>query len=202
MKECWIVFSHLSGLAAFFPRSPKRAKLLDEICQRRLPRVAPTRRNFNARSVCTVSNKREELKELFEHIVDHHDDFDQDNIHSADGYITHLVSFEFCFLLSTFSSIFAHSDVLFGILQSREFDMQFCLNSVEDFCSTIKREGTLSQCTRPWLAKPASRAPGGHRHAETFASGTSSGVIDNLLTQLRDRFKDYERLMFLALIEP
>ncbi|KAJ8412269.1 hypothetical protein AAFF_G00145360 [Aldrovandia affinis] len=48
-------------------------------------------------------------------------------------YITHLVIFEFCFLLFTFSSIFVHSDVLFGILQ-------FCLNGVEDFCSTIKRE--------------------------------------------------------------
>ncbi|KAJ8378721.1 hypothetical protein AAFF_G00236990 [Aldrovandia affinis] len=143
MKECKIFFSPLSGLATFFSRSPKRAKLLDEICQRRLPRVAPTRWNLNSRLVCTVSDKREELKELFEHIVDHHDVFDQDIVHSADGYITHLASFKFCFLLSTFSSIFAHSDVLFRILQNREFDVQFCLNSVKDFCSTIEREREL-----------------------------------------------------------
>lgn len=78
--------------------------------------------------------------ELFEYIVDHHDDSDEDGVHSADGYMTHLTSFEFCFLLSMFYSIFAYSDVLFGKLWNRQFDLQFCLSRVDDFCNTIERE--------------------------------------------------------------
>ncbi|KAJ8415219.1 hypothetical protein AAFF_G00009170 [Aldrovandia affinis] len=142
--------------------------------------------------------EREELKELFEHIVDHHDDFDQDTVHSADGYITHLASFKFCFLLSTFSSIFAHSDVLFGILQNREFDMQFCLNSIEDFCSAIesKRRNfeSIYDTTVGETGVPSSWRAQTFRDVRTWYQQLHSGIIDNLLTQLRDRFKDHERL--------
>ena len=81
IKECKIFFSHLSGLAAFFSKSAKHTKLLDEICQRRLARVTPTRWNFSSRLVCTVYERREELLELFEFIVDNHNDFDDDAIH-------------------------------------------------------------------------------------------------------------------------
>jgi hypothetical protein len=59
IKECKIFFSHLGGLAALFLRSAKLAKLLDEICQRRLPRVASTSRNFSSRLVYTVYGRRE-----------------------------------------------------------------------------------------------------------------------------------------------
>ncbi len=38
----------------------------------------------------------------------------------------------------------AYSDVLFGILQNREYDMQFRLSSTDDFCSTTEREKTKS----------------------------------------------------------
>ena len=105
IKECKTFFTHLSGLAAFFSKSAKRTKLLDEICQRRLPRVTPTRWNFSSRLVCTVYERREELLELFEYIVDNHNDFDNDAVHSADGYIALLTGFEFCFLLATFNSV-------------------------------------------------------------------------------------------------
>ena len=135
-------FSHQSGHAAFFTKSAKRTKLLDEICQRRLPRVTPTLWNFSSRLVCTVY-KQKELLELFEFIVDKHSDFD-DDVHSADGYTALLMDFEFCFLLATFNSVFAYSDVLFGILQSKEYDMQFCSSSIEDFCSITEKEKAKS----------------------------------------------------------
>ena len=79
-------------------------------------------------------------EELFEFIVDNHNDFDDDAVHSADGYMALLIGFEVCFLLATFNSVFAYSDVLFGILQNKEYDMQFCLSSIDDFCSTTERE--------------------------------------------------------------
>ncbi|XP_041850455.1 zinc finger MYM-type protein 1-like [Melanotaenia boesemani] len=42
LKECKVFFANLSGLAAFFSRSPKRTQLLDDLCKQRLPHVAPT----------------------------------------------------------------------------------------------------------------------------------------------------------------
>lgn len=94
-------------------------QLLDEICQKRLLRVAPTRWNFASRLVCTVFEKKDALKDLFEYIVEHHDEFEEAAIHSADGYISNLGNFEFSFLLSTFNELFAHADVLFDLLQNK-----------------------------------------------------------------------------------
>ncbi|KAF3840258.1 hypothetical protein F7725_018975, partial [Dissostichus mawsoni] len=108
-------------------RSAKRTKLLDDICQHRLPRAAPTRWCFHSRLVCTVAEKTRELREVFEHIVDHHTEFDDETVHCSDGYITLLTSFDFSFWLKTFHAIFSYSDVVFQILQNKGFDMQFCL---------------------------------------------------------------------------
>ncbi|KAK0131403.1 hypothetical protein N1851_033896 [Merluccius polli] len=173
--ECNIVFSHLSGLAAFFTKSAKRTKLLDEICQRRLP--------------------REELSELFEFIVDNHNHFDNDAVHSADGYTALLTGFEFCFLLATFNSMFAYSDVLFGILQNKEYDMQFCLSSIEDFCSTTERERDRFDSIYEDTACERAQGTESWRYAR-------SEILDNILTQLRNSFKDHEKLMFLARLDP
>lgn len=52
--------------------------------------MAPTRWNFSSRLVFTVYEKKAELIELFEYIVDHHDEFDEDTVHSTDGYMMHL----------------------------------------------------------------------------------------------------------------
>ncbi|KAG8007306.1 hypothetical protein GBF38_012644, partial [Nibea albiflora] len=104
--------------------------------KRRLPRVTPTQKNFSSPLVYTVYERREELLELFEFIADNHNDFDDNAVHSADGYMVLLTGFDFCFLLATFNSVLAYSDVLFGILQNKEYDMQFCLSSVDGFCST------------------------------------------------------------------
>ena len=146
IRECKIFFTHLSGLAAFFSRSPKCTKLLDDICQRRLPRVAPTRWAYSSRLVNTVYERREKLQEVFTHIVDHHEDFDADSVCCADGYVNLMSSVEFRFLLATFNSFFVHSDVLFDILQMKELDMQFCLKRISEFCDTIQREKGEISC--------------------------------------------------------
>ncbi|KAI3362824.1 hypothetical protein L3Q82_001665 [Scortum barcoo] len=78
IKECKIFFAHLNGLAAFFSRSLKRTQLLDDICLRRLPRVAPTRWQYTSRLVNTVFEKTDALKELFNFILEHHDEYDED----------------------------------------------------------------------------------------------------------------------------
>lgn len=193
IRECKNFFTHLSGLAAFFSRSPKRAKLLDDICQRRLPRVAPTRWAYLSRLVNTVYERREELQEVFAHIVDHHEEFDADSVCCADGYVNLMSSFEFRFLLATFNSIFAHSDVLFDILQTKELDMQFCLKMISDFSDTIQREKlsfpAIYEETVGENGEPGRRQARAQVDVRTRYQQLHRGIIDNLHTQVRDRFK-------------
>ncbi|KAI4896909.1 hypothetical protein NFI96_031595 [Prochilodus magdalenae] len=124
----------------FFTRSPERTHLLDEFCKRRLPHVAPTRWNFTSLLVCAVFEKKVELRQLFQHIVDSPMQFDQDTVCCADGFLTQLQSFEFNFLLSTFNHIFSFADVLFTVLQNTSLDVQFCLSRIREFHSVIEGE--------------------------------------------------------------
>ncbi|KAJ3585080.1 hypothetical protein NHX12_013802 [Muraenolepis orangiensis] len=135
IKECKIFFSHLSGLGVYFSRSPERTKLLGDMCQKRL---VPTGGNFSSKLVCTVFEKKESLKDVFDHIVEHHEDFDEAAVHGADGHMSNLGSFEFNFLLSTFNEIFAHADVLFEHLQKNSFDTKFCMDKVDTFCVSVE----------------------------------------------------------------
>lgn len=63
--------------------------------------------------VNTVFEKRDALKELFHHILEHHDEYDENSVHYDDGFKAGLDDFEFSFLLHTFNGIFEHSYVLF-----------------------------------------------------------------------------------------
>lgn len=97
LKECKVFFANLNGLAAFFSRSPKRTQLLDDICKRCLPKVAPTRWQYTSRLVNAVFEKRVALKELFNHLLEHHDDHDGDTVLMADGFNARLDDFELSF---------------------------------------------------------------------------------------------------------
>nr|XP_032834249.1 zinc finger MYM-type protein 1-like [Petromyzon marinus] len=206
LRECRIFFAHLNGLAAFFSRSPRRTQLLDDICQRHLPRVAPTRWQYSSRLVSTVFETRVALKELFEHILEHHDEYDEDSVRCADGYNAHLSDFEFCFLLSTFHVIFEYSDVLFGILQNKTLDVQFCLARMDEFCDTIERErgqfGEIYESTLREAGAPSTRRGQAQGDIRARFQKLHSDILDNILAQIRNRFKDHEKVMFLSLLDP
>ncbi|KAL0968773.1 hypothetical protein UPYG_G00271580 [Umbra pygmaea] len=206
LRECRIFFAHLNGLAAFFSRSPKYTQLLDDICQRRLPRVTPTRWQYSSRLVSTIFEKRVALKELFDHILDHHDEYDEDAVRVADGYNAHLDDFEFCFLLSTFHGIFEYSDVVFRILQNKALDVQFCLGRIEECCETIERVrgqfGEIYESTVNETGAPSTRRGQAQGDIRARYQKLHSDILDNILTQIRNRFKDHEKIMFLTLLDP
>ncbi|XP_077444502.1 zinc finger MYM-type protein 1-like isoform X2 [Stigmatopora argus] len=205
LKESKIFFAHLNGFAAFFLRSPQCTQLLDKICQRRLPRVAPTRWHYTSRVVNTVFEKRDALKELFHHILEHHDEYDEESVRCADDFKACLDDFEFCFLLHTFNGIFEHSVVLFSILQNNKLDVQFCLARVKEFCDTVERErsryGEIYEATERSAGAPSARRgqvqdPWAHYHQ------LYDRVLDNIICQTQTRFQDHERLVFVSLLDP
>ncbi|XP_068160098.1 zinc finger MYM-type protein 1-like [Antennarius striatus] len=208
LKECKLFFAHLKGLAVFFSRSPKRTQLLDEICQRRLPHVAPTRWQNTSRLVNAVFEKQTALKELFDHILEHHDAYDEDTVLSADGFHARLGDFEFCFLLNTFNGIFEHADVLFATLQTKMLDVQFCLTRVQEFCHSVEQEkrnfSDIYEETVRISGVPAVLGGQGAAQEDLRAhyQKLHHSIVDNILSQIRNRFQDHNRLMFLSLLNP
>lgn len=206
IKECKIFFAHLGGMAAFFSRSPKRTKLLDEHCERRLPRVAPTRWNYSGRLVSTVCEEREELLQVFKHITDNPAEFDPDSIHCAVGHSAQLQSFAFCFLLYTFRGIFGFAEVLFGILQNKSLDVQFCLSRIEDFRQNIESErakfDSVFEETVEAVGEPSARRATRGEDARTYYRELHKTVLDSIVSQMTNRFQDHERLLFLTLLDP
>ncbi|XP_055017683.1 zinc finger MYM-type protein 1-like [Boleophthalmus pectinirostris] len=208
LKECKVFLANVNGLAAFFSRSPKRTKLLDNICKRRFPQVVPTRWQYTSRLVNAVYEKRLALKELFDHILEHHDEYDQDTVLSADGFTARLGDFEFCFLLNIFNGIFEYADVLFGILQTKSLDVQFCMARVNEFCDTVERArdkfSEIYEETVRISGGPSARRGQGATQDDLRAhyQRLHTSILDNILSQTRTRFQDHERLMFLSLLDP
>ncbi|CAH1112594.1 unnamed protein product [Psylliodes chrysocephalus] len=65
IKDCKVFFLTLSGLASFFSKPSKRTRALDIHVQRRFPKVAPTRWNYNGRLVQIVFQYRNSLIHFF-----------------------------------------------------------------------------------------------------------------------------------------
>ncbi|XP_051918603.1 zinc finger MYM-type protein 1-like [Hippocampus zosterae] len=208
LKECKVFLAILNGLAAFFSRSPKRTKLLGDICKRRFPQLAPTRWQCTSKLVNAVYEKRLALKELFDHILEHHGEYDQDAVLAADGFAARLGDFEFCFLLNVFNGIFEYADVLFGILQTKWLDVQFCMARVNEFCEAVERArekfGEIYEETERVSGAPSVRGGRGAAQDDPRAhyQRLHTSVLDNILSQIRTRFEDHERLMFLSLLDP
>ncbi|GAA6100996.1 lethal(3)malignant brain tumor-like protein 2 isoform X1 [Tachysurus ichikawai] len=156
--------------------------------------------SYVLRLVCTVHDKRVELVELFQHIIDHAEDFDLETVHCASGHLAH---FEFCYFLFFFTGIFDIADVLFGILQSKTLDVQFCLARITDFCQSVERKraqfSDIFEKTRQVAGQPS--APRGKPDARSHYRELHVVVIDNILTRIKNRFEDHERLMFVGLLD-
>jgi len=85
--KCNVFFSTLGVLSTFFTTSSKRMSLLDDIVKTRFPKLAPTRWSYSARLVETVQHNLEDLLQLFEHIVETPQSFDQKSINEDQGFL-------------------------------------------------------------------------------------------------------------------
>lgn len=141
---------------------------------------------------------------MFEHIVDHFTEFDDDTVHCADGYVTLLNSFDFCFLLKTFNTIFFSTHVVLKTLEDDSFDVQSCLTKVDElYRITVKQKDKFDMVyekTHALADLPQSRGAQGDVRARYMKLYCS--VIDNLLKQIENRFSDHKKLTFLTLMDP
>ncbi len=107
-----------------------------------------------------------------------------------------LNSFSF-FYIYIYTAIFDIVDVLFGILKSKTLDVQFSLARITDFCQSTERERTkfndIFEKTTLAVGQPST--PHRKPDARSLYRELHEAVIDNMLAQNRDRFKDHKRRM-------
>jgi len=84
----------------------------------------------------TVQHNLEDLLQLFEHIVETPQSFDQKSINEAQGFLLTPFSFYFNILLQIYSLVFPFTQNLYNILQSKSMDILFCVKEIE---TTMKK---------------------------------------------------------------
>ena len=97
-------FESLNNLAASFIQSTKRTKVLDEFLQRRLPYVCPTRWNNATRLVNTVHKKLDDLRLVFDLMLNNAIDIPSAVLTPISGHLANLENFkifDFTWLCST-----------------------------------------------------------------------------------------------------
>lgn len=153
-------FGNLQEIPGFFSNSPQRIEVLAQLVQRRVPHGAPTRWNFNIRTVNMVFEHRESLIECMENIED---SFDNTTVcGSASSIRRMLLDENFIFWLTFFHRVMPHVDIFFNELQKIQTDpievnrkinifeqnMLSIRNAIPDVVSQAS-----SLCTEPLPAK-------------------------------------------------
>lgn len=206
IKECKVFFVTLSGMAAFFSKSTKRTQALDTIVHKRLPKVAPTRWNYNGRLVLTVFENRESLIELFENIIENNETWDSETINSSRGFLDCLKrDFNFNYLLIIFSEIFPFSDNVFNVLQTKTNDIAFCLKKVDNFKSMLSQKrdefNVFWEKTKVLNVEPQAKRPRTASVGDVQASYRRLfyEIIDQIQQQINHRFNGLNDFKFLEL---
>jgi len=143
-------FSTLSGLHSFFLASPKRMRFLQDFSThissnpKRMVHPCETRWNFKGRAVEVVAEQYEILRQMFLSIVNEPEVWDDLTISSSQGFLHVLHDFQFIFILHSYRHIFAHTEVLFKILQSSSLNISRCCEAIKD---TIMK---ISVCPLPY----------------------------------------------------
>lgn len=205
-----VFFATLGGFTSFFSKSTKRVMMLEDAGCAKMPRNAPTRWNFTSRVVNTVASNHDKLIDTFTHIVEH-PSMDDDTTRMADGLKAKLEDFDFMFLLFTFEAVFAHTDVLFDILQHKSMDVSFCKKRIENLMQKmeeLKSEGAfdaiyskaVDMTEDPEVMHRRKRRQGQQNQREVYKTLYDS-IHSSLSSQIAQRFRHLDRLRFMELLD-
>jgi len=175
-----IFFNSLSGIPAFFSKSPQRMAVLENVAGHRIPKPSATRWYFKSRTVNAVKEMKDALIEccsILEGSKSRETGF------AAAGIKRVLNDFEFEFWLQFFSKLMHHVDILFSQLQSRNIDSAKVNDFLKAFNCSIQKlrdDSHLSECI--FTFEPIKRK----KHPDK--SVAVKEVCDEILMQCRERF--------------
>lgn len=142
-----IFFANLSGIAAFFSRSPLRLSILNKHMTSRIPRPSTTRWNFQVRTVNSVYENFEAIKNCIEELQKTSNA--STTIAEATGILHTLNSENFRFWLQLFHQIMPHVEVIYNQMQSREIDVYKVHEYIANFKRAILEIRNSNYCENP-----------------------------------------------------
>ena len=208
IPECKAFFKTLEGLSAFFSKSTKRTRLLDDVVKHRLPRASATRWSSNSRLLQTVSMHHTDLLTTFRAIDDDEDNWDNDSIMKSTGFERWLSKSNTLFLIMIYEEIFNKTDALFRVLQNKAMDIGFCCERIGDTIEYVKQqrqefESFYRRFEQKFTALGFPHT-GEDRNVVSIKQKrklTFYNILDDIIVQLKSRFDNFSELSFLGLVD-
>ena len=208
IPECKTFFKTLEGLSAFFSKSTKRTRLLDDVVKHRLPRASATRWSSNSRLLQTVSMHHTDLLTTFRAIDDDEDNWDNDSIMKSAGFERWLSKSNTSFLIMIYEEIFNKTDALFRVLQNKAMDIGFCCERISDTIEYVKQqrqefESFYRRFEQKFTALGFPHT-GEDRNVVSIKQKrklTFYNILDDIIVQLKSRFDNFSELSFLGLVD-
>ena len=179
-KSIRVFFNNLSGIPAFFSKSPQRMSVLEDISAgQRVPSPSSTRWSFKSRTVNAVYEMKDELIQCCTELQVSQS---KETGCAAYGIKRMLEDPEFQFWLKLFSKIMPHVEIFYNELQSRDIDATKATTCLEAFKSNIQK-------IRNNLGNTAVHSLQGKRRAEDDKTLAAKEVCDVILFQCQERFR-------------
>lgn len=202
-------FSHLNSFHAFFSKSPKRMTLLQETYKIsnmdgnfKKP-IAPseTRWNFKERAVSVILELYEVLIKVFDAVSEWHNDHEAITLANGLKYV--LSEFSFVFLLCVYSRIFDICGFLFSILQAKHSNIPTANKHIMEV--SVKLSNLRSDEAFGSVYERAVKICGEPKDKRGYDKNKWKGlfysVLDHVTTQIENRFNDFDKLNFFALLD-
>lgn len=130
--------------------------------------------------------------------------FDGKTLNEARGYRQILSDFQFVFCLKIFSEIFGLTDVLYDIIQSKQFDIAYCVTKVRETKNSIQKQRT--KLANYWnftlnVAEAPRKRGQTEEQAMTAYRQMFFSVVDTIVVQIDSRFESLTSRKFVSLLD-
>ncbi|KAL4104312.1 hypothetical protein QTP88_019613 [Uroleucon formosanum] len=200
IKDVKLFIANLTMFHTFFSRSSKRSVLLREQGFK-LPNQCNTRWNYHLRAALSIKTHFNELKNAVSHVVDD-PGWDSTSVCTTSGILSIMNNRKFVYLLVLFSKIFIFIDHTFCILQNKSTtDIKYCVNEIKSLTSWLKdlrNETSIHDIIKCSIELNTDLKYTNEEQA-TLRRLTFE-IIDSLIVQINIRFKDFEKLEFVEII--
>lgn len=200
--QCRIFFANITGISSFFHNSTARTNVVDSIIGKRMPQFVQTRWASRSKILHLLVDKWNEFKTVFEIIINNSNS-SPESICGSIGHLKNLKSFDFAFMAQIFSRIFLLTDSLYNILQTKSFDIEYCMrqiNIVHDLISKKRNDSEFLIIFNNAIA--LTKQPKATRtvsNPELNYKALYFEILDNILVQINTRFQNNNKLIFLQL---
>ncbi|KAL6110043.1 uncharacterized protein ACO6RY_19205 [Pungitius sinensis] len=206
MPECRAFFKTAEGLGTFFRASTERARLLDDVIKRRLPRAASLRWSSSSRLLQTISTYHSDLRAVFRTMSDNPDSWDNDTVMMAAGYDRWLSQASTCFFILAYEDIFSVADALFSLLQNKVLDSAFCWARICDTIGFVDRQrqdfdSFHERFGKKCAALEMTDGVQGPKSVMDERKRLFYNILDNVSLQLKARFDHFGELAFFGLVD-